>query len=260
MERRCSEASGSSDSSARWSDWKSDVPDEPIVSFLGPHVHSSADAAWQELLSATGFDYTLFAAQRKLDGYARVRLINFLRRVGNDTESLRKATSPSALAHDASLWSDDSLLAPVLPDDALIMDVLGFDDEGDVEGADGQGPVVSVQGVVAEASLVDSVRAATSQLQLAGRVAGASSSSQQEVSIESLQAQLQHARALIERLTAGGAREDADADRDDGPPMDGPVRHRSDGSRDNDTYYFNSYARSSIHAVRATLSRRACDQ
>lgn len=257
--QRSQTPSDDSDGSARWSDWKSEVPDEPITSFFGAHTLATASDVWNELKDSTGFDFTGFATERGLDGYSRVRLVNYLRRCAGSVGALRGAVAPALLARDAPMWTDESLLAPVLQDDALIMDVMGFDDEGDdAVVADGAGPAVPVTGVTGEAAVQGVAAAPGGAAATAASIVTVPSGGVGEAdTVESLRSQLQQARALIARLTSGGARDaDSDGSGDDeadgarGNDSGGAVRFRSGGVRDNDTYYFNSYARSSIHAVR----------
>ena len=255
--QRSQTPSDDSDGSARWSDWKSEVPDEPITSFLGAHTLATASDVWNELKDLTGFDFASFATERGLDGYSRVRLVNYLRRCAGSVGALRDALAPASLARDAPMWADESLLAPVLQDDALIMDVMGCDDDGDdAVVPDGAGPPVPVAGVTGEA--VAQGGSASPAGAAARETSIVAVSSCEADTVESLRSQLQQARALIARLTSGGARDgDSDGSDDDAAGGargndGGAVRFRSGGARDNDTYYFNSYARSSIHAVRAS--------
>jgi hypothetical protein len=263
----------SDSSSGRWDDWKSEVADEPIQSFLGIHTFATSTETWKELRDAIAWDFNTFAAERELDGYGRVRLVNFLRAsaIGSDniTNSLREAVTSCKLNSGSALWVDDAFLVPVLPNDPLLMDVISFDDESVV--GDDMGPAATTGEEVraAAAAFNASVAAASAPL-------GLQSSLPDDVdTVASLRAELEQARSLIARLTGGGSGgsvssgdssgESASVCGDGGPggaselPAFGvpPVGLRKGRRRralsppqDNDTYYFNSYARTGIHAVR----------
>jgi hypothetical protein len=247
-----------SESEGRWSDWKSEVAAEPIASFLGPHVHADARGVWQELREATGFDFVAFAAERSLDGYARVRLVNHLRRaaassVADPAAALRAAVNPATVARESSLWSDEALLQCVLPDDALIGACF---EDGDDDGDGGEGAAAATTGEDVRAAAAAAWQAGG--LALTGGSAPAMAAAPSDTdcdTVASLRAELQLARALIARLAAGAA--DEACDRSDDSASSGSRRRRRGtlparagvSAQDNDSYYFNSYARSGIHAV-----------
>jgi hypothetical protein len=252
--------SSSEDGSGKWDDWKSDVPPEPIVSLVGPHTLSSASDAWKELYDAIGFDYATFASARKLDGYARVRLINHLRRAaaahsGDCVALVRAALDPSVLASGSAIWTDDSLLVPVLPDDPLVMDAAGFDEDDDDDSA-GEGIAATTGEDVRAAAAAFNAAA----LAAATTVAPLPDSSASDT-VAGLRAELSAARALLASLAVADEDEDVRRRRRSsssgssgegvGANAGAAGRRRPRAPQDNDTYYFNSYARSGIHAVSA---------
>jgi SAM-dependent methyltransferase len=220
-----SESSGSS--SGSFGDWDEADVDAPVTSLLGAHTVPDAASAWAELREATGVDVPGEAAARGWDAYARIRLVNHLRRAaagagaGGAAGALRSALA-AALAPDAALWGDDALLAPpAMKDDALLMSVVAGEEEGGEGGAAPAEAPVSPPGAGAGGAL-DAASADALRAELARA-----------------RAELGRARELLSLLGSDGGPPRRRRRRQGGGGGGDP--HVRDGS-DNLTYYFNSYA------------------
>jgi protein arginine N-methyltransferase 3 len=226
-----SQSSGSSGGS--FGDWDDADADPACQSLLGPHMLESSSAVWAELKACLGFDMPAEAAARGWETYSLVRLVNFLRRCGlgaatrgvSVEDALRQALAPSQLAPDAEVWRDESLLQPALEDDALLMSALSHGEfEEGVEGGGG------VAGAAAAHSATPSCAGG------GGGGGGGGPLGVEEAA--SLYAELNRSRELL-RLVVSGA---YDSSSTLSGQAAGGDPHAGTGSRDNLTYYFDSYA------------------
>jgi protein arginine N-methyltransferase 3 len=216
--------SDDSDSDGSFGEWDEADVESSIVSLVGSHTVPDARSAWAEIKSLTGVDIPAEASKRNWDAYALVRVINALRRAGHTPEALSSVLSPSALSPSALLWSDDASLLPVLMDDALIMAVVSGGSGEEEEGEGGEGVEIAEK----DADVIAALR--------------------EELAL---------ARAALKRMTSSGEGGDSDSNSnssgsggDESDTDNNNLRdpHAGDRSRDNLTYYFDSYAsRTGIH-------------
>ena len=232
-----------SDSDGSFGEWDEADVESSIVSLVGAHSVPDAASAWAEVKGVTGVDIPALAAARGWDAYALVRVVNMLRRAGYGVEALTAAAvALTSLAPNAPLWADDAALLPVLVDDALIMAVVSGGGEGDGEvGGAGAGA-----GAGAIAAYEDD--------------SGETSSTPAQI-ISALKEELSLVKAALVRMTAdapvdSGENSDDDSHSDSNSAdtntntnkNNNNNNHAGDRSRDNSTYYFDSYAsRTGIH-------------
>jgi protein arginine N-methyltransferase 3 len=171
-----------------------------------------------------------------LDAYGVTRLVNHIRAAVRDggAAALEAALAPRRLLRDAPLWTDDALLVPVLEDDALIMSA--FDDEEEDE----------------------EKRAGTAGGAEDGAPSSGPPGSALTEQVAALQAELAAAKQLIARLVgdggggsgagvaSNGGPDSSDEEGDESDDGEGAAPGKRRG-RDNDTYYFDSYAQLAIH-------------
>lgn len=115
----------------------SDEGGVPVQSLFGPEMLPSASAFWKHAAEAHGLSLAKLRQQIGVDvwdDYHRIRLVNFLRKMG--PEQARAAVGK--LGSESELWKDDSLLLPVLQDDPLLFDDDGLDGQDD-DADDGTG-------------------------------------------------------------------------------------------------------------------------
>jgi len=101
-----------------------------VQSLFGPETFDSASAFWRHATEVHGFslvDLRERIGRSTWTDYHRIRLVNYLRSLGPE------AAKHEALLLDAGsgLWSDDSLLQPVLEDDGLLFEDDGLDSDDD---------------------------------------------------------------------------------------------------------------------------------
>lgn len=104
---------------------------EPVQSLFGPQIFPSAAAFWEHAAKEHGLCLATLRSQIGVDvwnDYHRIRLVNFLRKMGPEQACIAATT----LGPASEIWSDDSLLQPVLEDDGLL-----FEDDGLEDGPDG---------------------------------------------------------------------------------------------------------------------------
>jgi len=113
-------------------DWEEADATDDLISALGPHTLPSVAAWWAELADASSTDLLAVMAARGLDFHGKVRMVNFCRsRVAPAVASGDKTAIASAVAEleQGATWEDDSLLVPVLADDAVIRRLQEEDDD-----------------------------------------------------------------------------------------------------------------------------------
>ncbi|CAE8688592.1 unnamed protein product [Polarella glacialis] len=101
-----------------------------VLSPFGPETFASASACWAQAESQHRFSLSSIRGQigqEVWSDYHRIRLVNHLRTLGPEAARqqapLLTATSP--------IWSDDSLLQPVLEGDELLFDASEMDEDED---------------------------------------------------------------------------------------------------------------------------------
>jgi 2-polyprenyl-3-methyl-5-hydroxy-6-metoxy-1,4-benzoquinol methylase len=119
--------------------WDEDGEGGIVDLFGSGTVFESADALWANCQSAHGFDArgAVAAAAGWCDDdafFRQVRLVNFVRR------AVAEGRAAAEIVHDvtalnASFWSDEAFMAPVLADDALLQQ-LDMCDEDSFDGAE----------------------------------------------------------------------------------------------------------------------------
>lgn len=279
-------------------DWDSRMDEPPVASLLdASRLCRDADAAWEELRDATGWDFAAFRAGRRLGDYDCVRLVNALRTAQLSADGgpspaatvarLRGLVTGPLLEPASTLWTDDAWLRPPMgPDDGLVTAVLagGGDEDDDAVGESGAASAPPAAGGAAAAPppagpAVDDMtlaeaRAAIAALRatLARLVADGGSDSDEGESDDDEEGDDGAAGA-----GAGGSREGA---RRAVVRVGAPYRRAAPGAaelvpsaaaaanvsasgRDVDSYYFESYAHSGIHAdmlrdAPRTLGYRDC--
>jgi protein arginine N-methyltransferase 3 len=230
-----------SDSEGSFDEWTSQDDDPPVTSLFGSHQLANADKAWEELLQHTGFDAKSACVAAKAGQYGLIKLVNYIRSVAqtarasgaNDEQvkdAIKAALSADKTGPQASLWSDESLLTPVMAEDALLMSAFG-------DGADDEDDGTSIP-----------VVAASSASQPDGSSAGSGGA---ESADAALRQQLMEARALIAKLL-DGRDSDSESDSEGEGARAGssstPAASKKGKGPDNHTYYFNSYDSIGIHS------------
>lgn len=241
----------------RWEDWEADegqfVSPPTACLFAPARKLASAEAVWSAAKAENGFDFAAFKADRGLDFYGCVRVVNYIRATVRDAVKELSKASPTvglvglpkdrvasiigSMTKDSPMWKDDALLAPVFPDDPLLTSLGGGDDDewSDDDDEDGSGEAGAGAGT-AEVPVVPAEVAAAA----AGDSSAKARTPEQEnarlrAQVEALQAQLLQAKSLIGRLTGVTGDDDGDGEGD------------GEYVQDNDTYYFNSYSHVGIH-------------
>ena len=188
------------------------------------------------------------SSDNRLDGAARLST--------SIIEALNEATSTSTLASESALWANPALLQPVIEGDAALSAILAAGDE--------YNDTKFVNGAVQSAILSD-VAIPVSDLSVEHQLSAALQRSRLlEDEVEKLRSTLTSAHALIARLTAGTAQDYEKYSRNEGVAestlaatlsgsVDVPSCMPTSGhggvlGGDNDSYYFKSYDKASIHA------------
>lgn len=110
-----------SDNDDRCSDWASSIGEAwHTRSLFDETVYPNSEKALAGDKAKHGFDLEELVARLQLDIYARMRLINWIRR-----DKLTAEQASAIAANDPKL-KDDALLAPVIPDDPLLRALFMF--------------------------------------------------------------------------------------------------------------------------------------
>mmetsp|Transcript_35310 Transcript_35310/g.75237 ORF Transcript_35310/g.75237 Transcript_35310/m.75237 type:complete len:609 (+) Transcript_35310:76-1902(+) len=168
-------------------------------------VFATAAECWGHAEKAYGFSLAKIKrdAQGSWTDYHRIKLINYLRKLGPE-EARRVAPTLSASALLSAL-EDDSLLIPVMPDDSLL-----FEEDSDAE-EDVSQP--AFQGYAETSAPVDC------------RINGPSEPL--EVEVQRLRRELRSAQSLLADVTSGGSSSSAAA----GPAFEGRGMSSSSSAR-----------------------------
>ena len=194
-----------------WNDWIEDDDGSrgvPCVSLFDDSKHATLQDAVAYDKEKHDFDLQEVCAALKLDFYARVRLVNFLRKERPKPEIVRAFTGKEPL------FSDDALMKPVIEDDPYLrMGADEWSDDEDESSAGGNGKVVDKD---------REIRRLAQRLEQAKR-------------------DLVDFRKLVERQFR--TKEITDAAREDGESSVRPTSTTAamTPKRDDDTHYFNSY-------------------
>jgi hypothetical protein len=205
---------------------------------FSPSVVGSAAAVWADAAGSSGLDAPSYFAAHRCDMYARIRLVNFLRA---EVAAARAGLPPGAplpraaaeaiaarVAPGAGFWSGDACLAPVLPEDALLM-ALG-DNDDDEEDGEGRGAAAGAGG--------GGVGAAAGAGGGGGGGGGggagdlAAENAALRAAVDELREQLAAARAFVARTAM-----------DESDPVGVVIPKGAE-----DDWYFDSYAHVDIHA------------
>ncbi|KAI8323513.1 hypothetical protein GQ54DRAFT_237938, partial [Martensiomyces pterosporus] len=128
-----------------WADWD-DKADLPAQSLFDDHVSATSGECWEYMKTEFGFDIHRVRADRDLDFYKTVALVNIIRRSTakntcfacmealEDSKALVAHLKQAGADHlmppaaDSPVWEDKDNLIPAVENDPLLMD---FDDDGD---------------------------------------------------------------------------------------------------------------------------------
>jgi len=99
-----------------WEDLEDDTETVTVQCLLCNERFPTAVAMIDHCKEAHGFDFVKIRQSHNLDFYTTIKFINYCR-----SEVVAGNTSPNT--DDASLWSDDKYLQPVLEDDALLFSI-----------------------------------------------------------------------------------------------------------------------------------------
>lgn len=263
-----------------WEDWEDDAPQPPVPSLFAPAAKcKDAAEAWRDA-ARRGFDFFAFKAERRLDFYQCVRLVNYLRRSvadklkGRSPPTLAVTGLPqeevdeilSGLGAEAAFWSDDAYLQPVVPEDPLLA-ALAMDDGADAWSDDDAagGAAAGAGGATASGAGDDAedsddmpegvpldeagVPVVPESVAAAGGASAAeplADTAALQARVKDLEAQLAAARRLVSEVVSGSVRDGATGGSGGaGGASDGADEEK--GGPDNDTYYFNSYSHVGIH-------------
>lgn len=201
-----------------WDDWVDDGNDASYVCVFCVERFSSEDVLHAHLDAAHAFSLKQQIAARKLDTYATIQFVNYLRQMTLDNVSVEKINQTLDSEGDAA-FKKDQFLQPVLVDDPLLYcldcdDFSDDDDSGDDE-EEQKRERVAVHQVSKEAS------AATDPAERLALL---------ERENKELKSQMMKYSRLVHDFVA----------EEEGS---GPVVHAAD----NDTYYFDSYSHVGIH-------------
>lgn len=126
-----SSSSTGEDDDADWNDWVSDADDgsgQACTSLFDASEHGSLQAAIAYDKEKFGFDLQEVCAKLRLDFYARVRLVNFLRKTRPRPDVVKSLTG------NEPLFTDDAYLVPVIQEDPYLR--MGSDDWSDEDEED----------------------------------------------------------------------------------------------------------------------------
>ncbi|ORX45302.1 S-adenosyl-L-methionine-dependent methyltransferase [Hesseltinella vesiculosa] len=100
-----------------WDDWE----EEDMIShcLFCPETFEMPSLAFDHCKSAHGFDFLAVKQSLNLDFYKCIRMINYIRKQALQQPELATTTDYS-LTGQESFWDDDTLLQPVLEEDALL--------------------------------------------------------------------------------------------------------------------------------------------
>lgn len=123
-----SSSSTGEDNDDDWNDWVDDDGSNkvPCTSLFDDSKHSTLEEAIEHDRQQHGFDLSAL----KLEFYARVRLINYLRKERPSVEAVKALTGKEAFL------SDDAYLIPVVQDDPYLSMSVDDGDWSDEDGAD----------------------------------------------------------------------------------------------------------------------------
>ena len=214
---------GDHDEQGEFEDWDDAVEEEVRPLFSPRVIFDSVEAALEHDAQTHGFDLRAHAQRLKLDFYGATRLVNFIRSEVAKVHATRGAAADpsadevaqiaSAIATSAPFLSDDAFLRPVIAADGLLCsldEALDLDDE--MEDGDAPPPPPSDDA----GDEVRKLRAALSNA---------------DAEMEALRRQLAHCREAGRQLVL----------------QDAPEAAREPAAQDNDSYYFDSYSKLSIH-------------
>ena len=201
-----------------WNDWveDDDAASKLCTSLFDDTKHEGLQAAIAYDKEKHGFDIQEFCAAHRLDFYARVRLVNFLRKNRPSPNEVKAYTAKE------TLFSDDAFLIPIIQDDPYLQ--MGGEEESDDE-AEGAG--ASGKGKERDLGVEDKDR----EIQRLKR------------KLEQAQRDLVDFRQLVEKQFSSS---EITAARDEKLNTARPSTSKSTTTaltpkRDDDTHYFNSY-------------------
>ncbi|KAG9110666.1 hypothetical protein FRC07_008171, partial [Ceratobasidium sp. 392] len=186
-----------------FSDWVDDDTKIPTLSLFDETTHSSALKAVAHDKEIHGVDIVELGNQLRLDFLKRVRLINYIRKAKPSPSDVLSLTS------DASLFSEDAHLRPVIEDDPLLL--LGDDEWSDDE---------------------DEKSGETKQKQVA----------EMEKEFDKIRARFEDLNRRVPDLLP-------ETDDPQPLAASTSSETTQNKPRDDDTHYFNSYSYNEIHAV-----------
>ncbi|KAK0651323.1 S-adenosyl-L-methionine-dependent methyltransferase [Cercophora newfieldiana] len=228
-----SDATSSSGDEAEWMDANQDDEQEEalsIISLVDDRVFTDAGAMLAYCKEKTGLDFLEVRDRLGLDFHGMVKLINFVRQRVHEG----KAVPGDITAADLE---DDSLLKPVLEDDALILCLDDLPEAGAAAAETDKDKVSSA--AVADAPQVDALLQKNAQLQ---------------AELEQLAKQFTNYRLAVQKTL--DQRWQADEEPEDAPSSSSKGgkggKVEAEGSakkKDDSSYYFESYAHNDIHEV-----------
>lgn len=226
-------------------DWVDDEEMEHVYSLFGQLQCRSSAEALEHDRQQYNFDLSQLKKKLNLDLYGLIKVVNYVRRcvIQNGGPSSSTPELASSIVNDMITIKDllrgDTLLVPVLENDALLfsLDELAFDEDSDFDSDTSQHSTSESKGGGEPFTILDDTERDARALLSVARASGLSHEEILEIEHEKLRdeiielkRQAQESTTLIKQLMG-----EETAEADDGLEVD------------NDTYYFNSYARMDIH-------------
>jgi hypothetical protein len=110
--------------------------EDPCIGLLDEHVDAGPQAALVRAKDRYGVDLIAAMDDAKLDFFARIRLVNYIRsrvRAGDSPEQAASAADAAILAGPTvGILADDAYLKPVVPGDVLLT-ILDTDEDNDID-------------------------------------------------------------------------------------------------------------------------------
>lgn len=195
-------AADDGDDDDRVSDWASSLGDARRTQDLFTDaVHASPEAAL-EAAARRGCDLRAVVKRLGLDTYGRMRLINWIRQVGASVNDVLRLEPEDEDLHD------ETLLAPVIPDDPLLLLDFGEGGWSDDESAGEEGE--------------------------GGDIRPSAGAQGDEEELKRLRDEVKHLRAFVSRSLEDGPEADRAAE--------AANARAAQDDRGHDGYYFDSYA------------------
>jgi protein arginine N-methyltransferase 3 len=220
--RVCDDVEEDAEQPETWDDWVDDSADESFECVFCPERFAGEDALHTHLGSVHGFSLQQQIRELKLDTYAVIQMVNFLRRARLDGMSADQVKQ-TLETQGSDAFAKEEFLKPVNPDDPLLYCLECADsdseDEDEVDGGNTEEEQKSAAPTAAAAT-------------------GDQSAAEQIEKLKKENAELKEQMNKYSRLLR-----DCVLAEDKTAAIPGAV----EGTADNDTYYFDSYSQVGIH-------------